>query len=238
MLILSTRRNFSVFRHGQTTWHRADVGNPPIPDEDVRLALAGRRVCVLIHGYNVGDALGAYAELQLRLYDKYDSFVGVTWPGSTLKLGFWAARWRAAESGRRIAAALAPIVLHEDTVLDIQGHSLGCRVALEALQHGLTCRNLILAAPAVGDDDMNADGRYGEAVNRAARVVVSHSKNDDVLAKAYRFALWDGALGLRGPRQPELVPPHVESWDLSHCIMKHGDYKRSVAYTQNWRRVA
>lgn len=238
MLILSTRRDFSVFRHGPTTWHRADVGNPPIPEEDVRLALAGRRVCAFVHGYNVDDALGAYAELAIRLGPAYDAYVGVTWPGSTIKLGFWTARWRAVESGKRLAAALAPIALHTDTVLDIQGHSLGCRVALEGLRHGLTCRNLILAAPAVGDDDLNADGRYGEAANRAARVIVAHSRNDAVLRRAYRMALWDDAIGLRGPRRLELVPPHVESWDLSAWIGRHGDYKRSIEYTMRWRKIA
>ena len=221
MIILSTRKDFSTFRHGETTWHRADLGNPPIPEEDARLGLAGRRVCVLVHGYNVGDALGAYS-------------VGVTWPGSIMKLGFWTARWRAEESGWRLVGALAPVVCHEDTVLDIQGHSLGCRVALEALKHGLRCRNLILAAPAVGDDSLARE--YFDAANNAARVVVAHSEHDAVLRKAYRWAMFDDALGLRGPRQPDLVPPHVETWNLAG--LGHSDYKRSVRYTQRWRQIA
>lgn len=235
MLVLSTRHNFSTWRHGATTWHRADVGNPPIPAEDACRALAGRRVCVFVHGYNVDDAIGAYSELAMRLGPTYDAFVGVTWPGSTLKVGFWTARRRAEESGKRIAMALRD--LHCE-VLDVQGHSLGCRVSLEALRHGLTCRNLILAAAAVGDDDLNTAGRYGEAVNRAGRVVVAHSEHDDVLKRAYRLALWDGAIGLRGPRVPDLVPPHVEMWDLSGAVKAHSDYKRSASYTERWRQIA
>jgi esterase/lipase superfamily enzyme len=233
MLILSTRRDNSTFMHGPTTWHHADIGNAPIPAADVHESLAGQRVGLFLHGYNVADALGAYAELALRLDGKYDSIIGVTWPGSTLKLGFWPARGRATESGKRIAEALK---FMDPSLLDIQGHSLGCRVALEALKHGLTCRNLILAAPAVGDDSLARE--YHEASKNAARVVVAHSEHDQVLRKAYRFAMFDDALGLRGPRQPELVAPHVEAWDLSFEVRSHSDYKRSGAYIRCWRSIA
>lgn len=233
MLLLSTRRNNSVYRHGETTWHASDIGNAPIPPADVHESLSGRRVCVFIHGYNVGDAIGAYAEMALKLGGAYDVYVGATWPGSTLKLGFWSARWRAAESGTRLAEALSFI---PPGLLDIQGHSLGCRVALEALKAGLRCRNLILAAPAVGDDSLARE--YFDAANNAARVVVAHSVHDAVLRKAYRFAMFDDALGLRGPRQPELVPPHVEAWDLGVEVKSHSDYKRSGAYIRCWKAIA
>ena len=233
MLVVSTRRDNSVFCHGPTTWHLTDIGAPELEVESVHEVLAGRRVCVFIHGYNVDDALGAYAELAYQLNGSYDLFVGATWPGSKLKVGFWTARWRAEESGKRLAEALSFI---PPELLDIQAHSLGCRVALEALKAGLHCRNLILAAAAVGEEDLSV--AYADAVNRAQRVVVAHSHEDDVLHGAYRMALWHDALGLNGPRASDDLPPHVETWDLAVSVKKHSDYKRSGLYYQKWKEIA
>jgi hypothetical protein len=68
--------------------------------------------------------------------------------------------------------------------------------------------------------------------------VVAHSEHDQVLRKAYRYAMVDDALGLRGPRQPELVAPHVEQWDLSQWVKSHSDYKRCPVYFKCWQAVA
>lgn len=236
MLVLSTRRDNSTIWHGPTTWHVKDIRNRPLTEHEVRVRLVARRVCVLAHGFNVDDAFGAYAEIAYELRDQYDVVIGMTWPGSTFVSGFWSARYRAAESGKRLAAALAKF---HPSVLDIQGHSMGCRVALEALKAGLHCRNLILAAAAVGSNALADEKKgYGKAANNASRIIVAHSHDDAVLRAAYRFALWGRALGLDGPAQSDSLPPHVETWDLSGEIEKHGDYKRSQAYLDRWRAAA
>jgi esterase/lipase superfamily enzyme len=242
MLVLNTRYGTSTLRHNPdqaVTWHELDVGAPPIPEEEALARLEGLSVCVLGHGFNVDDAFGAYSEIERSLYGCYDAFVGLTWPGSTLNLGFWSARWRAEETGRRLAAALAPLRKNKKTRLTYQGHSMGCRVGCESLKAGLHLDDLILAAAAIGDDDLDVTRKkgYGQYLDRAERVFVAYSQNDAVLKRAYRLALWDGALGLRGPRNPRAVPQHVKLWDLSEHIQKHGDYKRSVRYKDLWREA-
>ena len=232
MLIVSTRRDNSVFSHGPVTWHPKDTSQTPLCLTEVRYRLAGQKCCVLIHGFNVADALDAYGSIAYQLRENYQAFVGATWPGSTFVTGFWFARHRAATSGKLLANALSFL---DPSLLDIQAHSLGCRVALEALNAGLRCRNLILAAAAVGAGDLS--GRYAGAAMNAARVIVAHSKHDGVLSRAYRLALWSRALGLDGPA-PGPTPPTVEAWDVAAGVEKHGDYKRSRFYLDRWREAA
>lgn len=231
-IILSTRAGNSVFRHGETSWRRV-LGKTLIQNEALEM-LRGKKVCILGHGFNVKEAFGVYSELTLQLGTTYDAYLWFTWPGSKLKLGFWTARGRAKESGRRLAKALALLAEDENTHLDYQGHSLGCQVGLEALKAGLKVRNLILAAPAVGDDSLAED--YYEVLNHASRIIIAHSEDDKVLARAYRFALWDTALGLRGPRIPNLVCPPAEMWKFSG--LNHSDYKNSPEYLEKWKELA
>jgi len=243
MLVLNTRYGTSTLRHNPhqaATWHELDVGSPIIPEEQALARLEGLSVCILGHGFNVDDAFGAYSEIERSLYGCYGAFIALTWPGSTFNLGFWAARWRAEESGRRLAAALAPLRRNKRSEETYQGHSMGCRVGFEGMKAGLHLDTLILAAAAVGDDDLDVTRKkgYGQYLDRAERIFVAYSRNDAVLKRAYRFALWDDALGLRGPRRPDAVPAHVKLWDLSAHIHKHGDYKRSRPYKDLWKREA
>lgn len=233
MLILSLRDNDSRFRFGKPTWHENYIRNPELDPEAVQAGLADLRVGILIHGYNVEDAMDAYARMALAIQDRYDEIVGLTWPAS-ISAGFWWARRRAEDAGQRLRNELHFLNPYR---LDLQGHSLGCRVALEALRAGLHCRNLLLAAPAVGDDEIARSARYGEAIDRAQRVLVAHSAHDRVLRRAYRLAVWDRALGLKGPRKPELVAEHVSSLDLSSSVGAHGDYKRTPGYIGAWRAM-
>lgn len=235
-MILSLRKKGdSVYRFGAPTWHSEFLTDPPLPPPEVQRRLAGKRVCALIHGYNVNDALDAYARIAQLMTGAYDYFIDSLWPGSNLKLGFWFARKRAEKAGRLLAQQLAFI---DPELLDIQGHSLGCRVALEALKEGLHCHNLILSAAAVDDEEICEGERYGDAVLRAQTVLVAHSERDSVLKRAYRMALWDRALGLTGPEPGKTLAPHVRVVDLTPWVGEHGGYKKSSEYYRRWKEVA
>jgi hypothetical protein len=104
MLICNLRKGQSVFRFAkEPTWHWHTRAGAPIDPEHIAARLAGRRVCLLAHGFNVPDALDVYARLALPLREarRYDAVVGVTWPASPVKapaVGFFRARARAAEA--------------------------------------------------------------------------------------------------------------------------------------------
>ena len=196
------RLNLNIRRAGSNIWFAktpdwtTTMGEPVSPTQSMA-HIAGKRVLLLLHGYrNTEDsAAGAYSTL-LENFESvaavpYDVIVGAFMPLSQFKLGFPFARMRAAAAGRMVAA---PFRLAHMTCLDIQTHSLGGMVALEALRSGLRCRNLIMSAPAVSNNALEPHSRYGPYLYRAKRIVVAHSIHDPV-DWPYRFASWDRMLG-------------------------------------------
>lgn len=232
MLTLSLRHGDSTFRFGPATWSEADGVTLPLAIAAQRLA--GKRVLVLVHGYRVTDALDAYARIAIHMGGMYDEVVGVLWPGSRILLGYLLAQWRAIGAGERLAAALQPI----RATLDIEGHSLGCRVAMEALRAGgIYPRNVILTAAAVDNESLQRGERYGAACAAAHQIVVAHSRRDDVLRTAYTLGSWDRALGLCGPQCRTKLPSNVQCLDLTDQIGGHSDYKRCAGLFSAWRAL-
>lgn len=228
MLILSLRNNDSTIRFGPPTWHEWEITAPPMRTLDVWARLRDRRVCFLVHGYNVKESIDVYSRMYRWVHDWYDEVVGVTWPGSRVVFGFWPARWRAATAGQMIADEMRKF---SPAAIDFQGHSLGCRAILEAIRHGQHCRNAILAAAAVNDDSLAKE--YASVDERVTgKVLVAHSERDFVLRRAYWLALpGQRALGLRGPR---VRPANSLVVDCSSDVARHGDYKRSEIYRAAW----
>ena len=237
MLCLNLRKGNSTILFGAAPEWSEFPSDTHLTNEQAAARLSGRRVLVLIHGYNVEDVWGAFAEVALQVSPWYDAIVGVPWPGSKLDLAFWLARMRAGKAGKMLAAALAPIKAVA-AALDIEGHSLGCMVALETLTAGLRCRNLILTAAAVDNESIQVGERYWDATQRAERVLVAYSRHDPVLAGAYRFAMVDRALGLTGPETPKFCATWVIRLDLSSVISGHSEYKRCPELFEAWKRLA
>lgn len=232
MLSLSLRQGGSTIFFGPPRW--AVVDGPDLTPTQAAARLAGKRVLALVHGYRVSEPTDAYLRVWSHVAGLYDECVMIHWPGSDWMLGFWLARRRAAKAGRLLAGALGPL---EPASLDVEGHSLGCMVALEAGNAGLRCRNLILAAAAVDNESIEAGERYEPAVHRAAHVLVAFSRHDGVLAGAYRAGLWDNALGLTGPQDRGRCCLNISSVDCSRTVFGHSEYKRDPAFLAAWRRL-
>lgn len=231
VLILNIRRGSSTTRFSdEPEWKTLD--GDVLTQTQVAVKLNGKRVLALKHGYRVEDPTSAYAELGLFIGHLYDVIIHGYWPGSDWMLGFWFARHRAAQAGRMFAAALAPFWPES---LDVEGHSLGCMVALEAAQTGLPIRNLILAAPAVDNESIQRGERYAEAVMRCRRLLVAHSSRDSVLAGPYRLGRWDNALGLHGPQDRDRCFANTRVKDCTATAGGHSAYKRDPTFLRAWR---
>jgi esterase/lipase superfamily enzyme len=224
MIRLNLRKGDSTLRFGRPEWGAWD----PVS------CCTGRRVLALIHGYRVAHAYDAYREIARNIGDLYDVIVGVSWPGSRPLLGFWWACQRSGKAGELLAAALRPL---QAASIDLEGHSLGCRVALETVRCGLPVRDVILAAPAVDDESIEIGERYGERLAACRRVVVGYSSHDEALAYGYRMLRWDKALGLHGPRRNAWLPDCVRAVDCAADVADHGDYKRSATFYAAWRSI-
>jgi esterase/lipase superfamily enzyme len=240
MLRLNLRKGESTWRFGNTpVW--SELAGPELSPEQVAARLEGKRVLLLLHGYNTTDAFGAFAEIALEMGHLYDEVIGVSMPLSRLELAFWLARMRATKAGRLLAAAIADLGSTEFVSrlkIDAETHSLGGLVLLEALDHGLYVRHAILTAPAVDNESIQEQERYALAVQRAERILVAHSRHDPVLRAAYKLGMWDNALGLTGPQNPELCDKRIFSLDCSDVVRQHGDYKRCKLLFDKWKEIA
>ncbi len=238
MLHLNLRRNGSNIWFAPAQW-RTSMGQV-LTRTQVTGRVGGKRAVLLLHGYNNTEdaAAGAYSVLMGNFEDAgpspYEIVIGAFMPLSQFKLGFTFARHRARKAGSMIAEVCAHLLVAS---LDVQTHSLGGMVALEALRHGLRCRNLIMSAPAVDDDALEPASRYGAYLYRASRILVAYSRHDPV-DWPYRFASWDRMLGAHGPQEPGAITAGVDLLDCSGFIGAHSRYKSCPEYLTWWRQVA
>ena len=214
------------------------AGRQELSLADLRSAVAGKSVLILVHGFNneFEDIIRAYdvidSKIGAHLSDWYDEVIGFTWPGGDSPLDWYAPKRRAGVVGPRLAQFLKSIT--DDAVtIDLMSHSLGARVVLGALNllPADSVRANFMTASAVDNEVIEPHQKYFSAVRTGAtESVVFHSKNDSVLKSAYRLAEWDNPLGLFGPENPGAVIEHLPNVTVGNCknvIGGHGDYKTS-----------
>lgn len=130
---------------------RTDAGRLINRDEEIPAMTAGKRVLVAVHGYRAEntESANAYDALAHKLDDAgFDLMVGFRWPGGWARMGFPLSQGRVDTAAQRLSDALA--WLHHSRDIVVQGHSLGCAVALAAgRQRRIGWRRTLLVAPAV-----------------------------------------------------------------------------------------
>ncbi|MBM3724940.1 MAG: alpha/beta hydrolase, partial [Acidobacteria bacterium] len=190
MILCSVRRDFtSDLTFNSSDEFREIQGgalepSTPMSREEAMTRVAGKRCLVLVHGYRneASAAAQAYDKVQQMLAASglmggargYEEVIGFLWPGGfTRTLSFFVSILRANRAGKRFEKLLVDLEAAGATV-DIQTHSLGGRVALEALdRERARVRWLLLTAPAVDNESIEVDEEYEEAVGRCQRVYVS-----------------------------------------------------------------
>ena len=237
----------SVFSFSESP-HWETINGEPVPRSVVVEETATGQGIVLVHGYNVDDAVPAYMQVLANLEGVYDWAILNLWPGSN-KPGYWFAEKRADKAGLIIRDEFASLRCKPP---DKEGHSCGCRVALEAVWGGMRVRHLILAAAAIDHETVHMDQRYGPAIAaNAATCLVAHSRGDKVLKDAFRLSSWFKrafrlrfwgddckALGYTGPQDPAKCPANLKAVNLNGAIDRHGAYKECEAFFEEWRKLA
>lgn len=206
-------------------------------------AMAGKRVTVLVHGYNneQRDVLDSYRTIdeQMRLLGflgrataPYDALVGFAWPGGASGVSFPFARARAEDAAPRLRQLLASLQ-GSGAIVDINSHSLGAHVTFEALRDASAnvVRYAWNFASAVDNESVEKGERYFSACQRCQKFYVFHSKNDPVLRVWYRvgdFFDFDTALGYSGPEDPRAIMDHSKNVTVINCkevVASHGGYR-------------
>ena len=220
-------------------------------DEDNLMAqAAGKHVLVLVHGFRnpIKNVAASYDAVLTKLIDSglrqpphYDLVLGYLWPGFRTHLGFFPAVPFANRSAGFFRQFLARLCRSALTV-DVQTHSLGARVALQALSAatGIFVDNLMLTAPAVDNECLEPSQEFNSALDNCRRCLVYHSSKDPVLKIGFTFASLDRALGLKGPEHPAIIEsdcPSVFVVDCSAVVSSHGGYRKAGATFSHWARV-
>jgi len=230
------------------------VGNGvEVPMTEVELAskIDGRRILLLIHGYNNerDEIRGAYERIAREMDARglvgdnaaYHEILGIVWPGGKLGVSYAPAKLRANAMSDAFFARLRWMTARAAAV-DINTHSLGARVALKALQNAtpdepigstpnaIKIRNLWLTGPALDDESIERGYKFFAATRAVERVHVIHSREDEVLRYLFPFGDGGRALGYQGPFRPQRIAdhsPNVRIVDGSQVVGDHSAYRKS-----------
>ncbi|MCL6555941.1 MAG: alpha/beta fold hydrolase [Burkholderiales bacterium] len=212
-------------------------------------ACQGGRLLILLHGYNVNRSEGRASlsrYMQFLVAEGWaEPMLAVLWPGDGwAKALTYPFEGRDADDAGDALWKWLTTHVKADTRLAFAGHSLGCRVVMEAARRlaragRLDLDRIVLMAPAIDNDSLGRSGRFGyrEATLRAEQVAVLASRQDWVLRLAYPLGdltqtllfgeRWGRALGYTGPLEREaailsrLAP--VPAANPARRI-DHGDY--------------
>lgn len=257
MILVSCREDFDDSRRFSS---RNQIRNYPfmpnldqfqeLDEMNLGRQMQGKHVLILIHGFRntLQDVANSYQQLLEGLIANglkgpggYDLVIGFTWPGFTTALGFFPAVPFASRAGGYFRTLLELASKNAKTV-DVQTHSLGARVALQALAAGTEgfIDNLMLTAPAVDDECLEPKHEFNQALEGCRRCLVYHSNQDETLGFAYPIATFDKALGFDGPEHPDIIRqscPDVFVIDCQRVVGSHGAYRNTPEYYQHWKRV-
>ena len=203
----------------------------------LQAAVVGKRVLLLVHGYNNATAatLSSYRQILkgMRLHGPtYDIVVGYIWPGEWMFTEFSDAVATAEGLADRVRQNL--LDLQGATSIDVCAHSLGNLVVLGALtKGGVHLRNMFALAPAIEHDALDMHGILYEASTHCEQLHVLHSRHDWVLSLGYQRFKATPALGLNGPPLPDRTAASVFVVDSQRLVTGVG---RGTAHSQ-YRRL-
>jgi Alpha/beta hydrolase of unknown function (DUF900) len=223
-----------------------------VPWAQVPDLFRNKRVCFLVHGFNVpvshavwceGPAAQEYEAIGTQGFaiTAADLVVVVMWPGDGLIGWSWFnAMDSSKDTAEKFAEFLASSAFTASEVTFVS-HSLGARVVLETVERaaklGARARftTAVLMAAAVHDDALD-DAEYAVSSATLGRIVVLSSMKDEVLAIAFGLGgfaergMWPApsrALGRYGPAfKPGSKFPAITEWyEIRPALGQgHGDY--------------
>jgi esterase/lipase superfamily enzyme len=211
---------------------------------------ADKHVVAFVHGFRnpIKNVADAYKKLETELINRgligpgnYDAAIGFLWPGFQTELGFFpAVPW--ANRSASYFREFVKLLNGSAHTVDVQTHSLGARVALQAMafEHEVWVDNLMLTAAAVDNESLEPKKEFNASLASCRRCLVYHSSSDKVLKIAYRIGALDKALGYNGPENPTIIRdkcPEVFVVDCSEMVKSHGGYRAAGEVYDHWARV-
>ena len=257
MILVSCRKNFDSNQFfAETNQIRRYVSLQNLEQFDTLSAgelaaeVAGKHVLVLVHGFRnpLPNVARSYADVEAGLARNglvgggaYGAVIGFAWPGFQTPAGFFPAVPSANRSASHLRGLLRILGANATTV-DVETHSLGARVGLQAIAFAgeVWVDNLLLTAPAVDDESIEPKQEFNGSLASCRRCLVYHSSGDPVLQLAYRVGDLDRALGYKGPQHRAILERQCKDVfvvDCSNVVHSHGGYRHSDRFYEHWARV-
>lgn len=230
MILVSCRRSGpgGAILFDKLKWSPADVSK-----------VRRKKILVIVHGTanTMSQLLRLAEEIASRNSGSYDEFVMFAWPGGATGLAYLVTRFT---SVRRASVLLAQVIdtlaLAEADTIDIDAHSLGVPIALEAAMQSIRRVNgLWLKAGACGRDLSKYRELTAWNLERKTKIAVFYSPKDWIVRGLYR--LWFGFTGALGAYGEKTKGGNIaDQYDVSPEIGgSHMDYRRSSIVVQAMR---
>lgn len=197
-----------------------------------------KRTAVIVHGTanTVAELERLAGEIASRTSGSYDAYVMFAWPGGATGLAYLTTRFTAVgRAAEFLAKVLTMIALSGAETIDVDAHSLGVPIALEAARRSIVkVDGLWLKAGACSRDL----GKYRKLAEEGMAVNVFYSPRDLIVVGLYR--LWFGFSGALGAYGEKTKGGNIGvQWDVSSEIGgSHIDYRRSSIVVQAMRNEA
>lgn len=239
LLVVSLRHQFSdsrkLSREPQIRWVSFDPKtsmetSDTIDETALAVLVKDKNVLILIHGMGVPftRVMSNYRRL-LQPPLPYDRVIGVTWPAQELRrssfhngMVFLNANTRAKKVGKRLTDLLE-MMTKEAGSLDVFTHSLGAKVAVNALKRlsDEEIGNLFLTAPAIGSGSFQPHHRYRFISDKVReQIVVFFSQEDPVFRGLGRHKMGHRGAMEKNPKTGE----KIRNVDCTPTIHAHSAY--------------
>lgn len=196
-------------------------------------------ILVAVHGWNIdepgGKDVANTARIALRDSGYGQFVVGYTWDSDKgdgwIDQGWSEGVEIARKNGPKLAQWIADWRDRGGDPIRVIGHSLGARVAVEALAdlrargRSDAVRSVTLLGGAIDDQSVEIDGAYGSAIQSVARQFDNFYKTDDaVLDWSYSAIEFDTAVGEEGIQDESDAPDNYTETDVTETVADHNSY--------------
>jgi esterase/lipase superfamily enzyme len=200
--------------------------------------LQGKRLLVIIHGFNNPSPLNFYHTLKANMENldppcTYDKIIGYVWPSYDEAMEYFEAQKNITRLTPRLRALLQKFNAMGCKV-DVIAHSMGNRFLLEALNNKPSgdspklVENFFSVAPAVDNEAVDRGGDFYDATFHIENMFVFFSERDDVLRWFYVLPEMDDALGYKGSQNRNKLADNVQLIDCTAVIESHAGYLFSL----------
>lgn len=242
MIIISSRKNFykAGIISNKIKIKEVNLVDPrpinrkKVTQEELIRQVEGKRVCVIVHGYNThfNEMCHTYHQIesQIKTYNiNYDVFIGFAWPGGKTPVSYFGAKQRANKLST-LKGEIFHDIVKSSTSVDTIAHSLGCVLFLKFIKKSnlKNLNNIYLMAAAAKNDKICEGNDLYPPTKHCKGCYVFRSEDDSVLRKYFPVVEnLSPALGHSGPFDIDRIFETVRVINCSDLKepIKHGSYK-------------